>query len=48
MSMGFYERDSYFALGDRDIQIEEARNAEYERQQNLHFDQLTDVDEDEG
>lgn len=46
--MGFYEKDSYFAVGDKDIQVEEARQAEFVRQQEAYFDQLTDVDEDEG
>lgn len=40
----------YFDVAERDSQIEEARQAEYQRQQDLYFDQLADVtdEEDEG
>ncbi|MDD2325327.1 MAG: hypothetical protein PHW63_04900 [Alphaproteobacteria bacterium] len=39
----------YFDIAEKDIQIEEARKAEYSRRMDEYFDQLSDIDEeDEG
>lgn len=36
----------YFDIAERDVQLEEFRQAEYARRMDEYFDQLADVDEE--